>query len=816
MYLPAFLGAMLVTFFEWLEPHRTAWQPDRTTLANDLAYMTMIQMLLPPGVAFLLVLALIAPLKTAGLTLDGLWPSTWPVWTQAALMLLTADFLRYWLHRASHRYAPLWRLHAVHHSPGRLYWLNVGRFHPLEKVLQMTLDTLPFMMLGVGSDVIALYFVFYAVNGFFQHSNIRLRFGWLNWIISSAELHRWHHARNPEESDRNFGNNVIVWDWLFGTRYLPAGRSSDDLGLLNRHYPMGFLTQLRTPFVAHIASQAVPMPPLPAPLDASVRLFKHLVLRLLMATYGYRFWRPLARHAARPAAAQATVLRTVLARNRDSRFGSEHHFATIANLDAFRARVPVQQYDDLRPYIEAQMAGEMALTADAPVLYALTSGTTGQPKFVPVVPEALRQHRSGQRLYTWLQYRACPQAFDGPALGLVGSAVEDHTEQGVIIGSVSGTLYASMPGFMRTRYVVPAEVFTIADYDLKYLTLAQLALRHSDLAYLAGANPSSFLRLQAILNTHREELIAGIEQGRFSGWRDFSPAVQQALMPHTLPLPDRAAALRSLSGPLVFANAWPRLSLLATWTGGSCGIALTRLKNDLPPDCIVFDIGYVSTEFRGTVSLAPDQPGGLPLLDQHLYEFVEQHAWEAGKPVYLSLHELVEGPLYYVIVTTCSGLYRYFMNDLVAVDGRLAATPLLKFVQKGRGVTSITGEKLYEGQFIDAMQELTSQHHAAFYLLLADEDASRYMLYLEPSDTCEIGNFADALDQALATRNIEYRDKRASGRLLAPVVHLVRTGTGDAFKQHGLARGQREGQFKYLALQYRRECTFDFDSWRLK
>jgi sterol desaturase/sphingolipid hydroxylase (fatty acid hydroxylase superfamily) len=815
MYLPSFLGAGLVTFFEWRAPHRTAWHPNRVTVANDLAYMTLVQMLLPPGVAFLFVLALIEPLNRTGLTFDGLWPTAWPVWAQAALMLLAADFLRYWLHRAAHRYSPLWRLHAVHHSPDRLYWLNVGRFHPLEKALQMTLDTLPFMLLGVGPDVIALYFVFYAVNGFFQHSNIRMRFGWLNWIVSSAELHRWHHARNPEESDHNFGNNLIVWDGLFGTRYLPGDRSCDDLGLPNRHYPMDFMAQLRTPFVAHIARQPVLMPRLPPLLDSWTRRFRRIALQCLMASYRYRFWRPLARHAARPEAAQATALRTLLARNRDSRFGREHHFAAIADLEAFRAQVPVQQYDDLRPYIEAQMTGETALTVDAPVLYALTSGTTGQPKYVPVVPEALRQHRIGQRLYTWLQYRACPQAFHGPALGLVGSAVEDRTAAGIPIGSVSGTLYASMPGFMRMRYVAPPEVFSIADYDLKYRTLAQLALRHPDLAYLAGANPSSFLRLQAILNAHRDELVAGVEQGRFGGWAEFSPDLQQALMPYTLPLPERAAALQALDGPLVFANVWPDLRLVATWTGGSCGIALARLANDLPSRCTVFDIGYVSTEFRGTLTLAPGQPGGLPLLDQHVYEFVERHAWDAGQPVFLGLHELAEGPLYYVIVTTCSGLYRYFMNDLVTVDGRLAATPLLRFVQKGRGVTSITGEKLYEGQFLDAMQELAAQHRAAFYLLLADEGANQYVLYLEPGAPCNAEAFAEALDRALARRNIEYRDKRASGRLLPPAVHLLRAGAGDAYKQHGLARGQREGQFKYLALQYRRECAFEFDGWTL-
>ncbi len=806
MYVPAFVGAALVTALEWRFPHRRTWQPDRITVTNDLAYMTLVQMLLPPGVALLFVLLLIEPLRAAGMTTSVLWPHAWPVWAQAALMLLAADFLRYWLHRAAHRYPPLWRLHAVHHSPDRLYWLNVGRFHPLEKALQMAFDTLPFMLLGVGAEVIALYFVFYAVNGFFQHSNIRMRFGWLNWLVSSAELHRWHHARQPEVSDHNFGNNLIVWDVLFGTRYLPPDRDSEDLGLPNPDYPASFLAQLRTPFVAKIDKHSMPLPPFGIGL-------RRLTLRGLMAFYGWRDWRPLVRQASDPAEAQRKALEAILRRNRDSRFGREHGFATLTDVAAYRARVPVQQYDDLQPWVEAQMTGEAALTADPPVLYALTSGTTGTPKFIPVLRDTLLQHQRGQRLYTWLQYRACPQAFDGPALGLVGSAIEDRTAQGVPIGSVSGTLYASMPSFMRARYVAPSEVFAIADYNLKYRTLAQLALRHPDLAYLAGANPSSFLRMQTILNEHRDALIDGVEQGHFASWDYFSPELQRALAPSTLPLPQRAAELRALPAPLSFASVWPNLKLLATWTGGSCGIALARLSSDLPPACTVFDIGYLSTEFRGTFTLEPGHAAGLPLLDQHYYEFVEQAAWDAGRPVFLDLHELADGVLYYVVVTTASGLYRYFMNDLITVDGRLAATPLLRFVQKGRGVTSITGEKLYEGQVIDAMRELETAHHAAFYLLLADESASRYRLYLEPEGTFDADQLADALDRALASRNIEYRDKRASGRLYPPDITILRAGAGDAYKQHALARGQREGQFKYLALQYRRECAFDFGVW---
>ena len=155
----------------------------------------------------------------------------WPLAAQVVLMILGADFLRYWLHRAMHTHPLLWRLHAVHHAPERLYWLNVGRFHPVDKAIQFLFDSLPFILLGVGADVVALYFVFYAINGFYQHSNGDVRLGLLNHLISGPELHRWHHSRVAAESNTNYGNNLIVWDILFGTRFLPSDREVGALGV---------------------------------------------------------------------------------------------------------------------------------------------------------------------------------------------------------------------------------------------------------------------------------------------------------------------------------------------------------------------------------------------------------------------------------------------------------------------------------------------------------------------------------------------------------------------------------------------------------
>ncbi|MBI3546390.1 MAG: sterol desaturase family protein [Gammaproteobacteria bacterium] len=247
-YVPVLLTATIISLLEFKFPHRMEWRPGINEIKTDVLFMAVVQLAFPPLVGFLFAYALIEPARALNLPLIHLWPHDWPIWLQALFMILMVDFLRYWLHRAAHENKYLWRLHSVHHSVEHLYWLNTGRFHPLEKTLQMSLDSLPFLLMGVDAKVLALYYLAYATNGFFQHSNIRLRFGWLNYIIGSAELHRWHHSREPKESNANYGNNVIIWDLLFGTWYLPKNRDIKNLGLQDKAYPKSFLDLMRAPF----------------------------------------------------------------------------------------------------------------------------------------------------------------------------------------------------------------------------------------------------------------------------------------------------------------------------------------------------------------------------------------------------------------------------------------------------------------------------------------------------------------------------------------------------------------------------------------
>ena len=153
------------------------------------------------------------------------------------------------------------------------------------------------------------------------------------------------------------------------------------------------------------------------------------------------------------------------------------------------------------------------------------------------------------------------------------------------------------------------------------------------------------------------------------------------------------------------------------------------------------------------------------------------------------------------------------MNDIIEVTGFKKKTPLICFVQKGKGVTNITGEKLAEQQLMTAVEELNAEFNlnVPFYLSLTLVNKSCYELYIESE--LDVDNYTLLLDKKLQKLNSEYASKRASGRLNQIIIKQVQSGTGDAYKEHGLSKGLRESQFKYLLLQNGSDCDFSFKEY---
>ena len=519
-----------------------------------------------------------------------------------------------------------------------------------------------------------------------------------------------------------------------------------------------------------------------------------------------RWWNPFMEDLRQPQAVQDRVLKNVLAAQASTAFGRAHGFPQLRGYHDFRLAVPIQTYEDLRLEIEDQEEfKETRLNSEPPETYALTSGTTGKSKLIPVLGRTYETLRHYQRLSTYAQYQAVPGIFRGRMLVIAGPEVEGYLPTGTSYGSMSGLLNAALPRVLQEKLSLPKELHEVGDYQRKYFYLAACALAEPRLSVVATANPSTFMKLWEMGRQHFPQLVEMLTSARSSSQDDACalPTLSK----------QRRQQLKELVGhedQLTVANLWPQLTAVVTWTGGSCGVVLPSLKAKLPDHTSVIEMGYLSSECVGSVNVDPRTNRCVPMIQDNFYEFVPQAEWDAGRPYMMTVEQLKEGQKYYVVVTTANGLYRYFMNDLVEVTGHMHRTPTIAFIQKGKGVTNVTGEKLYEYHVMEAMEVVQRSYgiFVEFYLLVADPVARQYTLYLEhpPLDAFMGYQF----EQALGKMNVEFQAKRESGRLESlRVVHLL-PGTGEAYKLTCLQQGQRDSQFKMIKLQYVHDCSFDF------
>ncbi len=247
--LPLLSAIVFVGVSERIFPFRHGWNRARGDVGVDLAFgftdsivERVIQIVLAPA-------AVAVGGWLSGHVQTWLWPTPWPLLIQLLIALVFAEFFKYWGHRFMHEWDGLWRFHAVHHSVPRLYWLNASRFHPVDIGIDTALGVLPLVAIGCTEEVIALFILVSAVHGIFQHCNLDIRLGPLNLFFSMAELHRWHHSRTVAEANHNYGNNLIVWDLVFGTYFLPRDRTPpEDIGLADLpNFPTTFFGQLLAP-----------------------------------------------------------------------------------------------------------------------------------------------------------------------------------------------------------------------------------------------------------------------------------------------------------------------------------------------------------------------------------------------------------------------------------------------------------------------------------------------------------------------------------------------------------------------------------------
>lgn len=236
--------AGLLFLFERLMPHERQWLANDGQLVPDVGHTLLSKLAVQALVLSVGVMGAAQAVAPPG---AGWWPHGWPLPLQVLLGMTIAELGFYWAHRLAHERPLLWRFHAVHHSVTRLWFVNTGRFHFINTIISVAFGTGVALAAGVPKDILIWVSAITAYVGLLTHCNVEMRFGVLSYLFNTPALHRWHHSTVREEGDRNYGENLMLFDLLFGTFINPSRRPPADIGI-RELMPATLAAQIAHPF----------------------------------------------------------------------------------------------------------------------------------------------------------------------------------------------------------------------------------------------------------------------------------------------------------------------------------------------------------------------------------------------------------------------------------------------------------------------------------------------------------------------------------------------------------------------------------------
>jgi hypothetical protein len=438
-------------------------------------------------------------------------------------------------------------------------------------------------------------------------------------------------------------------------------------------------------------------------------------------------------------------------------------------------------------------------------MYGTTSGTTKEPKWIPITETYYQDvYQTMSQIWFYVLIMNKPRVFYGPALSIVGKAIEGAAPDGTVYGSISGIAQRDIPDFMKVIHTAPADVFHIADYKARYYAIMRMGIER-DATLIITANPSTLVEMQTNANEFYDDYVNDIEHGTLSTRFSIPGEIRAALEAKIKPNPARAAELRKLKeryGTVLPKHYWPHMQVVNIWFCGNTRVYFEKIRDSFPPDCVFHEFGYFSTECRSGIVLKSNTQDTVLFAHKMYFEFIHESELDSPNPRIYQVDEVKEGQRYCMLVTTSAGLYRYNMTDLLEITGFHNQFPTLKFIQKVNGTINLTGEKLHERQFIEAVHEAEKKTGkiAPFFVGFADPQKSNYKFYFEFADqtvsVTEAEEFTTQLDKCLQDYNSEYREKRGSGRLKKPETALLGPESFERFKASCIDKGYRDGQFK--------------------
>ncbi|MFC0105753.1 GH3 auxin-responsive promoter family protein [Kibdelosporangium aridum] len=510
------------------------------------------------------------------------------------------------------------------------------------------------------------------------------------------------------------------------------------------------------------------------------------------------------------ARARQEVLSHMLRTNVDTEFGRHHGFAAVRDWRDFRAAVPIRTYDELAPWIDRAARGESTvLSADDPVVYFMSSGSTGDSKKIPITREFMRTGFFPPFYAAWAPFvEHFPEVvaradstlnLKYDPVSMTATTVSGRPHLGasqVDFGATFGEPLAGEPGTRAPWGTLPAPVDDTDYLEKAYMRL-RLAAEH-DVRCVIGINPAVVAAVPYQLRQWWPRLVKELHDGTIGGH------------PYGHPNRERAAELEQLAGyfgTLRPAHLWPNFQVLFCWTTGIASLYLPGLREEFGTGVRALPAPVAASE--GFVGVCLDRNGAAcsPAITAAFHEFADADKPLAADTETVLFEQLEEGHEYHVVLSHVGGLYRYALGDVVRVTDRRYGLPRVRYA--GRATLSdVAGERLRESHVVEALGStvdavgLTVRNATCRPVLHAEVPRYEFAVACESTvQPSERHAMEDALDRALKQGSAGYERARRLGDLDPPVVRVLH---GDAFHEQWQARvasGIRPPQVKDRVFQ---------------
>ncbi len=466
-----------------------------------------------------------------------------------------------------------------------------------------------------------------------------------------------------------------------------------------------------------------------------------------------------------PAAAQRQVLQSLISDAQYTVFGKLYNFAKLFTIKEFKQRVPLHEYDDMRPYIERMMQGEENVLWNAPVnWFAKSSGTSNnKSKFIPVSDESLKEnHFQASKDVLTKYYKNFPSSdlLTGKGLVVGGSHQISQLSEDIQCGDLSAILMQNSPFWGQWLRTPELSIALLDEWENKIEKLAQTTAEEN-VTSLAGVPTWTLLLLKRILEIKQKKTIAEV---------------------------------------------WPNLELYIN--GGVSFIPYRKQFEDIIGKKINFLEIYNASEGFIAAQEEPDDEGML-LFTEHgiFYEFMLVEEYRKAKPKTLGLTTVELNKNYAIVISTTGGLWRYIMGDTIMFTSlnpyKIKITGRLKHYMNafGEEVMVDNADKAIAVAAAKTNAVVKDYTAAPIYFTEQTNGAHEWLIEFDKAPT-DLALFTKEMDAALKNINSDYEAKRQKDiALRMPLVHALPEGT---FTEWLRSKGKVGGQHKVPRLSNER------------